>query len=201
MGYFSNNPMELNPGTNLPLEADDAASMEMVRLLTAHQGILYAYILSVHPNRVAAQDILQETNRVLWLKRGDFTPGTNFKAWVFRFAYLQTLAHLKRVKSKDWLVFNEELMETIGDEFTDVMSDFEERANALKICLAKLPVGEQDLIRAHYQSGLPLADIGARIGRTRAALKQALLRIRRSLKTCIERQLASGRHGIADPQP
>lgn len=187
------------PTSDTPLpESDDEAGMEMVRLLTAHQGILYAYILSIHPNRVAAQDILQETNRVLWMKRAGFTPGTNFKAWVFRFAYLQTLAHLKRVKSKEWLVFSGELMETIGEEFSEVMSDFEERAIALKNCLAKLPPEEQDLIRAHYQSGLPLAAIGSRMGRTRAALKQALLRIRRNLKTCIERQLMRGNRGIAD---
>jgi RNA polymerase sigma-70 factor (ECF subfamily) len=171
---------------------------EIMRLLTAHQGMLYAYILSIHPNRVAAQDILQETNMALWKKRELYEPGTNFKAWSFRFAHFQTLAHLKRVKNRDWLVFSEHLMEAMSEEACEVLLDFEERSGALRNCLAKLSATDQDLIRSHYQSGIPLADLGGRLGRTRAAVKQALLRIRRNLRTCIERQLLAERGPISD---
>jgi RNA polymerase sigma-70 factor, ECF subfamily len=162
---------------------------EIMRLLTSHQGMLYAYILSVHPNRVAAQDILQETNMVIWKKREMFEPGTNFKAWSFRIAHFQTLAHLKRVKNRDWMVFSEKLMESMSEEACETLDDFDVRSGALKNCLGKLSETDQDLIRSHYQSGLPLAELGGRLGRTRAAIKQALLRIRRNLKSCIERQL------------
>ena len=41
---------------------------EFVLLITRHQAAIYAYILTLHPNRVAAQDILQETNLVLCRK-------------------------------------------------------------------------------------------------------------------------------------
>jgi RNA polymerase sigma-70 factor (ECF subfamily) len=175
-----------------PNPAPDGTSpndSEIMRLVTSHQGMLYAYILSIHPNRVAAQDILQEANMVIWKKRDLFEPGSNFKAWSFRIAHFQTLAHLKRVKNRDWLVFSEALMESMSEEACHSLDDFEERSGALKNCLGKLSATDQDLIRSHYQSGLPLAELGGRLGRTRAAIKQALLRIRRSLKTCIERQL------------
>jgi RNA polymerase sigma-70 factor (ECF subfamily) len=161
--------------------------------------MLYAFILSVHPNRVAAQDILQETNMALWKKRDLYEPGTNFKAWSFRFAHFQTLAHLKRVKNRDWLVFSEQLMEAMSEEACHALDDFDERSGALKNCLAKLSTTEQDLIRSHYQSGLPLAELSGRLGRTRAAIKQALLRIRRNLRTCIERQLGAGGGPISQP--
>ena len=162
---------------------------ETMRLLTLHQGMIYAYILSIHPNRVAAQDILQETSVALWNKRDQFEPGTNFKAWAFRFAHLQTLAHLKRVKSKSWMIFSDELIDTMGEEASETLDGFQERCGALKLCLAKIPDADQDLVRSHYQSGLPLADLASRLGRTRAALKQALFRIRRGLRTCIEKEL------------
>ena len=162
---------------------------EIMRLLTSHQGMVYAFILSVHPNRVAAQDILQETNMVLWKKRGEFEPGTNFKAWAFRFAHFQTLAYLKRVKNSDWLVFSDQLVDMMGEEAAEEFEEFADRSGALKACLGKLPAAEQDLIRAHYQSGLSLADLSSRLGRKRGALKQALFRIRRSLRTCIDREL------------
>jgi RNA polymerase sigma-70 factor, ECF subfamily len=165
---------------------------EIMRLLTAHQGMLYAYILSVHPNRVAAQDILQETNMALWKKRDLFESGTNFKAWAFRFAHFQTLAYLKQVKSRDWLVFSEKLMEAMSEEACEVLEEFDKRSVALKSCLSKLNATDQDLIRSHYQSGLSLAELGSRVGRTRTAIKQALLRIRRNLRTCIEREVRAG---------
>jgi RNA polymerase sigma-70 factor (ECF subfamily) len=164
---------------------------EIMRLLTAHQGMVYAYILALHPNRSAAQDILQETNMAMWRKRDQFEPGTNFKAWAFRFAKFQTLDHLKRVKNRRWLVFGESLLEMMSEEACEMPDDFEERRGALKKCLSKLSESEQELIRAHYQSGLPLAELGDRLGRSQAAVKQLLFRLRRSLKTCIERQLST----------
>lgn len=185
-----------------PESADTAPhDAEIMRLLTSHQGVLYAYILSVHPNRVAAQDILQETNMALWNKRDLFEPGSNFKAWSFRFAHLQTLAHLKRVKNRDWLVFSDALVESMGEEAGEALEDFEDRSGALKQCLAKLNSVDQNLIRSHYQSGLSLAELGSRLGRSRAAIKQALLRVRRILRTCIERQLRAGGGQLTDPNP
>lgn len=181
--------------------AQGSQDNEIMRLLTAHQGMIYAYILSVHPNRVAAQDILQETNMAIWQKRNLFEPGTNFKAWSFRFAHFQTLAHLKRVKNRDWLVFSEKLMEAMSEEACEAFDDFNERGVALKNCLTKLSNTDQDLIRSHYQSGMPLAELGSRIGRTHAALKQALFRIRRNLRSCIERQLSREGHPIPRSNP
>ncbi|MCU0749044.1 MAG: sigma-70 family RNA polymerase sigma factor [Akkermansiaceae bacterium] len=181
-------------------ESDESSphDSEIMRLLTSHQGMLYAFILSIHPNRVAAQDILQETNMVIWKKRALFEPGTNFKAWSFRFAHFQTLAHLKRVKNREWMVFSEKLMESMSEEACEALDDFDQRSGALKNCLAKLSPTDQDLIRSHYQSGLPLAELGGRLGRTRAAIKQALLRVRRNLRTCIERQLRADEGPISD---
>ena len=46
-----------------------------------HQRELYAFILSMLPNLTEADDVLQETNMVLWRKREEFEPGTNFGAW------------------------------------------------------------------------------------------------------------------------
>lgn len=71
---------------------------DTIRQISQHQAALLAYILTLYPDRSEAHDILQETNVVLWQKVGEFQVGTNFKAWAFRIAYLQTLAHLKRIK-------------------------------------------------------------------------------------------------------
>ena len=163
---------------------------EFVLLITRHQAAIYAYILTLHPNRVAAQDILQESNLVLCRKVADFEPGTSFKAWAFRVAYWQTMAHLKRVKRAGLVALEPDVLELVAAEAEEQLGDFEDRHLALKSCLEKLPAGDASILLAHYQRGESLAVISGRLGRTREALKQVLLRIRRSLRACIERQLA-----------
>jgi RNA polymerase sigma-70 factor (ECF subfamily) len=162
---------------------------EFVLLITRHQAAIYAYILTLHPNRVAAQDILQETNLVLCRKVAEFEPGTHFKAWAFRVAYWQTMAHLKRVQRAGLVALEPEVLELVALEAEEQLEDFEDRHIALKSCLQKLPAGDASILLAHYQRGESLAEISGRLGRTREALKQVLLRIRRTLRTCIERQL------------
>ena len=164
---------------------------EFVLLITRHQAAVYAYILTIHPDRVAAQDILQESNLVLCRKRDEFEPGTNFKAWAFRIAYWQTMAHLKRVQRAGMIALEPDVLELVASEAEDVLVDFEDRHLALKSCLQKLPAGDASILLAHYQRGESLGEISGRLGRTREALKQVMLRIRRTLRTCIERQLAS----------
>lgn len=188
-----------DPSQSVDASFPDRHNDEMMRLVTGHQGMLYAYILSLHPNRAAAQDILQETNIAIWRRRDQFEPGTNFKAWAFRFAKFQTMDHLKRSKNRSWLVFGEKLLEMMSEEARETCDDFEDRRGALRNCLAKLSDQEQDLIRSHYQSGLPLPELSGRLGRSHAAVKQALFRIRRNLRTCIERQLAGGLRSLHPP--
>jgi RNA polymerase sigma-70 factor (ECF subfamily) len=144
-----------------------------------------------------AQDILQETNLVLWQKAGQFEPGTNFKAWAFRIAYLQTLAQWKRQKREGWLDFDDELLDQLAHESEVELEDFQERHRALKRCLEKLPVPDYEIVRAHYEGRMGLRVLGEQMGRTRGALKQVLLRIRRTLRACIERALGRALH----PQP
>jgi RNA polymerase sigma-70 factor, ECF subfamily len=164
---------------------------EFVLLITRHQAAIYAYILTIHPDRVAAQDILQETNLVMCRKVAEFEPGTNFKAWAFRIAWWQTMAYLKRVKRSGFVNLEPDVLELVAHEAETELTDFEDRHLALKSCLQKLPAGDASILLAHYQRGESLAEISGRLGRTRDALKQVLLRIRRILRTCIERQLAS----------
>ena len=59
---------------------------EFIALLTSNQSRLYAYVLSLVGDRQQAQDVMQETNIVLWRKASQFTLGTNFGAWMLKVA-------------------------------------------------------------------------------------------------------------------
>jgi len=175
---------------------DQDSPAETIRQISQHQAALLAYILTLHPDRSEAQDILQETNVVLWQKVGAFQTGTNFKAWAFRIAYLQTLGHLKRIRRGNWLGFSSELVETLANEAEPVLADFEQRHAALRNCLEKLPDRDREIVHAHYEGGQPLATVSARIGRSVGALKQVLFRVRRTLRVCVEARLAEGKANV-----
>ena len=48
-----------------------------VELMTAHQGRLYAYILTLLGDPDQANDVLQEANMVLWRNAAEYRPGVD----------------------------------------------------------------------------------------------------------------------------
>ncbi|NLE37184.1 MAG: RNA polymerase subunit sigma-70, partial [Pirellulaceae bacterium] len=79
------------------------------------QRSLYAFILAQIPSVAEAEDVLQETNLVLWAKREEFAAAENCRALVFQVARYQVLAHHKK---RRWsrTGFDEALIEQLAVE-------------------------------------------------------------------------------------
>ncbi len=150
------------------------------------------YILSMHPDRSAAHDILQETNLVIWEKIDHFLPGTNFKSWAFRIAYLQTLSHLRRQRTRKDATFSQSLLENMSVDAEQVLGDFETRQSALRECLEKLGDRDAEILQAYYFDRRTIAQISHSLDRSAGALKQVLMRLRQTLRACVEQKLAKG---------
>src|SRR6478736_9580751 len=87
--------------------------LEYLQLVTRHQAAILGYIRSIAPG-APVDDILQETNVILWERAASFEPGTHFKAFAFRIAHLKTLEFLRASKRKEWLVFDSDLLDAIA---------------------------------------------------------------------------------------
>ena len=135
-------------------------------LVTGAQRMLHAFILRLVPSLSDADDILQETNLVLWSKQSEYTPGSDFRAWAFRVARFQIMAYRKR-QSLDRLVF--------GDELVDR--------------LARLGESRGELLDDHYGDRLSGREIAEKTGRNVDAVFQAMHRARAALLHCIEQGL------------
>ncbi len=155
----------------------------------AHQRGVYAYILSLVHDLSSADDILQEVNLVLWRRRGDFTPGTNFKAWAFRIARMQVMAHRKKF-ARDRLRFDDELIGRLAGEAEQRADAAESRRRALADCLEKLGDEDRDLVRHRYAGDESVGAMAERVGRSANAIYQALFRVRAALLGCIEKAVA-----------
>ena len=167
----------------------DKFDAEYQELIRNHQQMLGDFIFSICPDRDAVDDILQETNRVLWVKRNKFEPGTNFSAWSRKIAHFQTLGYLKNSKRKSWLHFDSDLVQTLAEAFEDRDEFREQRAAAMKECRLRLSTEDQQLLNMRYELKLSNLKKSEKTQRTEGAMKQVFLRIRNQLKKCIEQKI------------
>jgi RNA polymerase sigma-70 factor (ECF subfamily) len=167
----------------------DERTEQFIHCLTDHQGRLFVYLVSLLGDVHEARNVLQETNLELWRKSADFAEGSDFAAWSRRVAHFKVLAFL-RDRKRDRHVFDEALLDQLAHR-PEPAGDEEEAHVALRRCLAALPDGLRLLISRRYGSGHSIREIARRIGKTEAATKVALSRIRKQLMHCVERRLAA----------
>ncbi|MGB6219759.1 sigma-70 family RNA polymerase sigma factor [Haloferula sp.] len=174
---------------HLPPMTDDEHDQEFVRLLTAHQGPVLAYIRSLMPGFTGASDILQQTNITLWKKKDVFELGTNFKAWAFAIARNHVMDQRKKLKRNGWLVFSDELAEMFAEEEEEDVADFDESYRALEVCLSKLQPHDRELVQKRYCENGTLEDYARELNRSAGTLKARLFKIRAGLRRCLDNQL------------
>jgi RNA polymerase sigma-70 factor (ECF subfamily) len=167
---------------------------EFVLLFSQHARRLYSYIYLLVGNEVDADDVFQETSRVLWEKFGEFTPGTSFLAWAERVAHFQTL-HFRSRRKRDRLQFSAEFIDAIAQQRAGSLESLERRQQALDDCLGKLREPDQQLIRLRYSEGATTKSVAERVGRSVDAVYKALNRIEGLLLDCTQRAL----HGRTNP--
>jgi RNA polymerase sigma-70 factor (ECF subfamily) len=166
----------------------DLRQSEFVKLLTEHQMALRCFILSMLPGCQDVEDVLQDTNVVLWEKMMSYEPGTNFRAWAFTVARNKVMQYRDHESRANRIVLSEVLLDAIEDARGEIPPDaLEGKLNALNQCLALLSIPERNLIRMRY------AEQGkeklALLQRPAASVRVALCRIRGKLRECVERRI------------
>jgi RNA polymerase sigma-70 factor (ECF subfamily) len=169
---------------------EPGATRDFVELMTQHQGRLYGYVLSLTGDPDVANDILQETNVVLWKQWGQFEPGSNFKAWSFRIAHFQFMAYRQK-RIRDKVLFSDELLASLASEAVAVDEKHEEQAAALEKCLELLPTRSRTAIRLRYTDELNVGEMARRLGRNVNAVYQLLFRARQTLIECVQKSAST----------
>lgn len=165
-------------------------STRLVGQITSVQQRLYAYIFSLVGDADRAQDVLQETNLVLWNKSAEFEPGTNFVAWAYRIAHFQVLAYRKR-NARDRLVFDDGVVAALADETAARLESFDVRRAAMQRCMERLTEHQRRIVTERYMNGTRIVAIAKSMQMTTNAVGQALHRARLALAECIRRTVES----------
>jgi len=166
----------------------DVADTTFADLMASHQTRLEAYIRSLIFDPSSARDILQEANIVMLKKAGQFELGTNFTAWAYRIAWFEVMSWRRR-KGRERIVFDDQMLERVAEVMEKRSDREQERVEALRECIEKLPERQRDFITRRYLHEDSLIELAEETGLKKNALVQLLFRARSSLLKCIEHRL------------
>ncbi|MEC8419953.1 MAG: sigma-70 family RNA polymerase sigma factor [Verrucomicrobiota bacterium] len=155
--------------------------------LTRAQAKMRIYLAKLLANSPSTDDVLQECNKVLWVKRSDWKPETIFLKWAYRVCFFQVKAYFRN-QSREKLVFNDELLDLLGSEEPD-NSGSKEIEDAMNKCLDKINSQERSLLLERYQGEMSVEQLAKREGLQPNTLSQKLLRLRHQLLVCIQANL------------
>lgn len=159
-----------------------------LRLFTAHEPAIRAFVRRLVPSRADADDIMQDISVVLWKKFHLLDQPANFKSWAFSVARYEILGWL-RDKGRNRLVLDEQVINTLASEAPNDEPRLARQREALETCMKKVPVEQRDLLMQAYQPDNRINDIARQSGRTVTGFYQWLHRMRRTLLDCIRRAL------------
>ena len=168
--------------------SDSDKMAQFVKLLTASQSRIYAFILSRVLLSADADDILQETTSTMWKKFDQFQLGTDFLAWGMTIARYNILNYRKKYNKKP-IMLDEDVLERI-DSLKGDNSDSDNRMDALRKCMGLLPGNSSRLVQMRYEDGIDVKEISQRLGRSTPWVYKILSRVHITLMRCINRRLA-----------
>jgi len=164
-----------------------------LRLFLENERRVYAYILTLLPNRADADDMLQEASLVMWDKFDEAQPPQDFAAWACRIAYFKVLDFYKKVR-RSRVHFSQAMLERIAETAVEHAESLQldARREALAACIEKLSARDRDLLSRRFADGATTQSTAAAVERSVEAVYEALAKIRHRLFDCVSRALVRG---------
>ncbi len=154
---------------------------------------LIAYARSLIGNYSAADDVVQDAMLVVMKKFDQFQEGTSMLAWCRSIVRLEVL-RLRQKKGREQTLAERLLDDAIDATFDEFQTerrrdDAEISREALERCLERVPKRGQGVLQARFVDELSYPQIGERLGMTIEAVRKALFRLKRQVRSCVESSL------------
>ncbi|MEQ8785676.1 MAG: sigma-70 family RNA polymerase sigma factor [Pirellulaceae bacterium] len=152
------------------------------------------------PPGIDVDDVAQRTFVAAFSRLGEYTPGTRFEAWLFTIARYQLkteTTRLRRVADYHARYAPELLQRELQRRSHEPTEMFAARLDHLRACLESLGEHLRLFVAWRYDEEIPLEEMAARSGRSVAAVKKQLWKIRQKLQQCIEARMAAAEGGAS----
>ena len=164
----------------------------IVHLIAEHQMALRGFVSAMMPGNADVNDVVQETNHLVWRKRAEYESNTNFKAWMLTMAKFAVMSAWRDQKRrKESLVPEEVLVKLMDESVEEADTVAAPRHEALRECIDTLRPVDRALILKRYFEDYRVTQLSSEVGRSADSLKMSLLRIRNLLAVCVKRRLAA----------
>ena len=157
---------------------------QVVQLISGCQRPLFLFLLGLLCSWDLAEDTLQETNAVIWRKRSQYQPGTNFFAWACSVAFLEAQT-ARRKQRRNLPVFSDVFLHGIAPELVAAAESSDPWIFALKECVEQLSERDRELLQGRYDEGSSIQALAADAGRSTDTIYKLLRRIHGDLFDCI----------------
>ena len=143
------------------------------------------------PGNQDVDDILQDTNVILWEKRKKYNWEMDFKPWASGIARNKVRQYWSHHKQQSCVHVDDEFLDAVAQaRENDTTDDFSKKREALTQCMSRLKSRDRDLIHAHSSTKESLETRVNKFGLTAASLRVTVHRIRKKLRLCIEKHVA-----------
>ena len=157
-------------------------------LLASCQRPVFLYAMWLLHSAADAEEVVQQTNLVLWQKFDDYDPAMDFVKWACGIARYEVLKFREK-QPRDKQLFSDRFLSVLAAKSEPSVDLFDARRHALQCCLKKLAEGDRRLVLARYQPNATTATVAESLGRSVQGTRKALRRIRGALLACVLRTL------------
>lgn len=160
-------------------------------LVRAHQGAIWRVVAFALRDRAGTEDLVQQVFVTAYLKLDRFDVERDFGAWLRTIARNLVRNELRRqARETKWLGRYRDYLSQRIDESTEAEAREQALHQHLQNCRAELSEPAQQALRLRYDQSRPFEEIAERLGRTVAATRQLLSRVRLALRRCLEERRA-----------
>jgi len=161
------------------------------KIVRAYQNDIWRIASFGFNDRQTAEDIVQQVFVNAYFKLDQYEQGRDFSAWLRTIARNLVREELRRRQrhARRLKIYQERLITRFADNTK--ADEYEERLrDALKGCRDKLSDSAGQALDLRYTQSMGFQEIAAKLGRTVAATRQMLGRIRLTLHNCIKERTA-----------
>jgi RNA polymerase sigma-70 factor, ECF subfamily len=162
---------------------------DFVANLSRVQPALRGFALALTGSFADAEDLIQETNLVLWSKAAEFDSSKPLIGWALGIA-----RNIAKNSQRKWkglaLCADNQMLERLSERFSVLSNEIDARQEHLRECVEKLPARQKQILLSRYEEDLSTRDLATRFETTEGYIHLLLTRVRAALHECINRRMA-----------
>lgn len=164
---------------------------QFITAFVKDQARIYRFIATLVTCRADAEDLMQAVTISLWERWKDFDPERGaFVAWAMGIAHNHVRNYFRSVeRRRKHVVFDEVLVEKMSEAAVEHAELIDEKVEALRVCVEKLPGQQRTLVDQYYRRSGSVGDLARSLELSRNTLLRRMALIRKCLWKCITRQV------------